>query len=179
MKHAVIFALLFLVACNSIKETTTSKDQLNDNVSNQDSSGVVDNVFDSSSVKHNSGTWERIVMYPRSYNNAGTIDKSINNAGGITVIERGTYNRDKSVKVHKQNHAEFNVFHHFNVTTRYTVIETKKSTSRVAWLPMLLLAIGGVAAFLATRYPWFVSLFIGIVNTVISKFKNNKKQQNR
>jgi hypothetical protein len=167
-----IAAILFiaLASCNTVKTTVTATSQSSDSSITNINRSVERSSSDNLSIKRDNGSWTRTTIYPP----AASLHSIPNQ--GVVVIESGTYNRDQVVKKHKESSKHFNVYHHINVTKTNTQTITVTKKSRFAWLPMLLLAIGGVAAVIAVRIPLIINLILSLINLIISKFKNNKSK---
>lgn len=164
MRFTVLLLLLFC-SCNAVHKSTTISATKEDST-NTNSQQVVRRYVDSNvAIQRNNGSWSRTVMYP----------PASNLQQGIIVTETGNYNRDKIIFKYQNRYTDFNVYHHVNVTRTQTVIATKKDTTHFAWLPFLLLAIGGIAAFLATRFPWYINIIMAFIQKFI-KPKNKKHE---
>lgn len=157
----LLLVLLLFSSCSVVTKTVTVTNSNDDSVST-DKHQVVRNYIDSNvNIQRNNGNWSRTIMYP----------PNSNPQQGIVVIESGNYNRDRISIQLKKRYTDYNVYHHVYVTHTKSVTVTTKKSRRFAWLPFALLAIGGVAAFLATRYPWYVSLIIAFLQSIF-KHKN-------
>jgi hypothetical protein len=163
---AIIF--IALASCNTVKKTVTVTSQSNDSSATYLNRSVQHSSSDYLTIKRDNGSWTRTTIYPPAASLHSIHDQ------GVVVIESGTYNRDQVVKKHKDSYKNWNVYHHVNVTKTQLVTTTVTKKSRFSWIPMLFLAIGGIAAVIAVRIPLIINLILSLFNLVISKFKNNK-----
>lgn len=179
MKKIVIITTLvaLLTSCNTFKQTTSTASQSSDSSSTEISSSIAHIKEDNISVKRDNGTYQKITITNNNLKpiSVAGIDLPMN---GTLTLENGTYNRDNTEETHKDEYSSWNVYHHINITTHKYLTTTTTERSRGAWLPMLLLALGGGLIFLASRVPFLVTLILNLVNLVISKFKNNKNKTN-
>lgn len=159
----LLVILLFLCSCNVVSKTVTVTNS-NDDSTVTSLHQTVRNYVDSNvSIQRNNGSWSRTIMYP-----------SISNPQqGIIVVETGNYNRDNTTIEVKRRYDNYNVYHHINVTHTRNVTVTTTKSKRFAWVSFALLAVGGIAAFLATRYPWYVSLIIAFLQSIFKRKKQS------
>jgi hypothetical protein len=166
MKYFLI--LFILVGCNTVKKIETIESKKDDSSYTSIDNHTNHNIEDNLNIKRDNGTWTRTIVYPPSEN--------IHSVSGIIITESGTYNRDIISNEKKVSYQKFNAYQNFNVTKTIAITKKKTSVSRIAWIPMLLLAIGGIGVFLATRVPLIVKLVMALINFLISKFKKNKNE---
>jgi hypothetical protein len=158
-----IVILLLLCSCNTVHKSITV-DSIKGDSTNTNSQQVVRHYIDSNvAIQRDNGNYSRTIIYPPANNPQQ----------GIVITETGNYNRDKTIIKYQNRYTDLNVYHHIDVTRTQTIIVTKKDITHFAWLPFLLLAIGGIAIFLATRFPWYINIIIAFVQKFI-KPKNKK-----
>lgn len=165
--------LWMLSSCNTTKITTTSTDLSNDSSATSFYSHSEHSKADNLKIKKDNGAYRKITFANNNISPINFEGYTVPAMGSLT-IETGTYNKDKTVQSHKEETKKGNGSTNITVSKKSTQTTTVKTRKRFAWLPMLLLAIGGIAAVIAVRIPLIITLILSIINLVISKFKTHK-----